>query len=88
MLLRDWVARITFPTPQNVQVRIVFGGRFKMTSKIVFPCLQNVDKAINYCKKPSKAIAPTVAPMLYNIVLVYINFSSSCRAHHNKYHST
>lgn len=64
-----------------------FGGRFKMTSKIVFPFLQKFDKANNYCKKPSKVIASTAALMLYKIVLVYINFSSSCRTHHNKYHS-
>ena len=64
-----------------------FGGRVKMTSKIVFPFLQKFDKANNYCKKPSKVIASTAALMLYKIVLVCINFSSSCRAHHNKYHS-
>lgn len=51
-----------------------FGARFKMTSKIVFPCLQKVDNANNYCKKPGKVIASTVALMLYNIVLVYIIF--------------
>ena len=51
-----------------------FGGRFKTTSKIVFPFLQKFDKANNYCKKPSKVIASTAALMLYKIVLVYINF--------------
>ena len=45
-----------------------------VTSKIVFPCLQNVDKAINYFKKPSRAIPSTLAPMLCTIVLVYIFF--------------
>ena len=47
-----------------------------MTGKIAFPCLQKLITQIANCKKPSKVIASTVAPMLCNIVLLYnyINF--------------
>lgn len=47
-----------------------------MTGKIVFSVFTEVDHANNYCKKPSKVIASTVAPMLCSIVLLYnyINF--------------